>query len=301
MRLFLFALLISLPIHSKLLDRIAGVINDRVVTLSEVQQIRRTLKARREISPLVYDKSKFSNKEILDKVFFSYIIRDRLSQVGYVVSDDSVEGRIRMTEKRLGISRSELMKYLRSEKVGFEEYFEVIRETMELNIFNGQIIAPLVSITEQEVKNTFYKKNSNNKALDFKYTLVDFSLPMSAIDKGGLKDLPRIMKNYRLTGNIPEAYKEIESNVIPDISEDSLSPQIKSTLKPVGEGEFSKALVIGDVVHIFFVKVKNLQESDIFAKQKERIKNQIYFDMSKKISKSWFEKEKPNYFIKYLL
>lgn len=46
-----------------------------------------------------------------------------------------------MTEERVGFKRSDLLTYLKSKGVTFEEYFEIIRETMEYNVFASRIIA----------------------------------------------------------------------------------------------------------------------------------------------------------------
>ena len=54
------------------------------------------------------------------------------------------------------------MNFLKSNDLTFNEYFEVIRETIEFNIFNGRVIQPLITITDQEVKNLFYKQNKSN-------------------------------------------------------------------------------------------------------------------------------------------
>ncbi len=301
MRSLLFVIFLSFGLNAKVLDKIAGVINEKIITLSELKQIQKTLPARAEISPLIYDKEETSPEKILDKIFYTYIIRDKLTQLGYVVSDDSVENRIQMTEKRIGLKREDLMAYLKKQGIGFEEYFEIIRETMELNIFSARIIAPLVSITEQEIKNTFYKRNKNNKTLGFKYSLVDFYLPENKVNSNDIKELPQILKTYRLTGNIPDIYKEVETNYIESVAEENLNKILMQNLKDTDEGSFSSPISMDGFIHTFFVKSKDLKESEVFQNEKEKIKNELFFEFSKKLSQSWFEKEKSNYFIKYTL
>ena len=40
--------------EAKLLDKIAGVINDQVYSLSELTRIRKTIQARKTIAPFIY-------------------------------------------------------------------------------------------------------------------------------------------------------------------------------------------------------------------------------------------------------
>ena len=296
--ILLSLLLASTVSHSRLLDKIAGVINDKVYTLSEIERINSSLTARKEISPFIYTQNKYTNLDILKLLQRGYIIKDKLAAMGFVITDDSVESRIIDTEKRLGLNRRDLLSFLDSKNINFNEYFEIIRETMEFNVFNQRIIAPLVSITDQELKNFYYKLNSEkNKVLAFKYTVVDFYLDEDKIIKNDLDRLPDILSNYQKTGNIPSIYQNIQTNNLGTITGEDVPKDLSTLLNQTNEGSFTKPYVKGGVVHIFYVKKKDLTESSDFLSKKEAIYNEIFIKKSKAIFKSWFSKESTNYYI----
>ena len=287
--------------EDKLLDKLVAVVNTRVVSLSEIKRIEDTLLARKEVSPMIYSEKKYAPKQLLDIIIKSYIIRDKINGQGYVINDDAVESRIKMTEERLGLRRADLLTFLKTKNLTFEEYFEIIRETMEYNVFASKIIAPLISVTEQEIKNEYYRRNSSNKTLSFKYNLVDFYIKESLlIDKDQEKFLT-ILKDYQLTGKLPEEYRDLETNNLENLNEDALSKDLASTLKTTGEGSFSKASVINGYMHIFYVQKKDLVESQEFSKIKEQIQNDIFMDKGKSVTQNWFDREFSNYYIKNLL
>lgn len=287
--------------QDKLLDKIVAVVNTRVFSLSELQRIKDTLPARKEISPIVYTQSKYTNKEILNLMIQAYIIRDKINAQGYVINDDAVESRIKMTEDRLGLKRSDLLSFLKSKNITFEEYFEIIRETMEYNLFATKIIAPLISVTEQEIKNEYYRRNSSNNALSFKYNLVDFYIPeKNLIDKNQQKFLA-VLKDYQLTGKLPEEYRSLETNQLENISEDGLNKELAQALKPAAEGSFSAPVNLGGNIHVFYVQKKDLVESQDFTRAKEQIQNEIFVNKGKSVSTNWFDREYANYYIKNLL
>lgn len=293
----LFILLFSLNSQAELLDKVAGVVNDKTFTLSELKRVKGTISARREIAPFIYTKVDYSLKDILKVQQHIYIIKDKLSEMGFVVSDDSVESRILETEKRLGLRREDLLAFLDSKGVSFNEYFELIRNATEFNIFNRRIIAPLVNITEQELKNEYYKLNSSNKALSFKYDVVDFYLPEQNVLKKDLNRLPYILEEYQKTGNIPEIYKNIETNNLGHLTDDDLPKDLSAILKKTNEGAFSRPFTKNNLIHIFYLKGKDLTESQDFLKSKDHIYNIIYMKRSQSITQTWFNKESLNYYI----
>lgn len=285
----------------KLLDKIVAVVNTRVISLSEIKRLQDTLEARKEISPVIYTENKYTQKELLDIMIRSFIIRDKINAQGYVINDDAVESRIKMTEDRLGLKRADLLQFLKGKGITYEEYFEIIRETMEFNIFAQRIIAPLISVTEQEIKNEFYRRNQTNNALSFKYNLVDFYIPEDKlIDKNTNKFL-EVLKDYQLTGKLPEEYRSLETNHLENLREDSLAKDLAAALKTTAEGSFSKPVSIGGLLHVFYVQKKDLVESQQFLRFKDQIQNEIFMSKGKAVTNNWFEREYSNYYIKNLL
>jgi peptidyl-prolyl cis-trans isomerase SurA len=298
--IFLFSLSLSFA-EEILLDKIVAVINSRVISLSEVVRAKETIDARKEISPIIYSESSYDDRKLINILIQSTIIREKISAQGFVINDDAVESRIKMTEDRLGLKRSDLLNFLKTKNITFEEYFEIIRETMEYNIFSSKIISPLISVTEQEIKNEYYKMNSGNKALSFKYNLVDFYIKKSTlIDNDDAKFL-NVLKDYQLTGRLPSEYKDLETNPLDNLSEDNLSKDLSSLLKTTEEGAFSKSIEINGYLHVFYVQKKDLVESLEFQKMKERIQNEIFSKKGQSVTQNWFDREYSNYYIKILL
>ncbi len=296
-----FASISEVFAQEKLLDKLVAVINTRVISLSEISRIELTLPARKEISPIVYNEDKYSQKQLLDILLRSYIIRDKINAQGYVINDDAVESRVKMTEERLGLKRADLLNFLKTKSITYEEYFEIIRETMEYNVFASKIIAPLISVTEQEIKNEYYRRNTTNKALSFKYNLVDFYIKESDLADKNVDRYLAVLKDYQLTGKLPEEYRNLESNNLDNLSEDAISKELASILKNTAEGSFSIASSISGFLHIFYVQKKDLVESQDFIKFKEQIQNDIFMVKGKAVTTNWFDREYSNYYIKNLL
>ena len=298
-RIALFIILvIPLSSQAKLLDKIAGVINDKIYSLSEIKRIKNTIPARNEIAPFIYPQRKlYTLRDILKIQQNKFIIKDKLSAQGFVVSDDSVESRIKSTEKKLGLSRANLIQFLDNKGISFDEYFELIREATEFNIFNRRIISSLVNITEQELKNLYYQRNSNNKALSFQYDIVDFSISSKKVQKSDYKRLPAILSEYRESGNLPSIYRSFETNNLGELSDEDLPKELSNILKKTNEKSFSKVYVKDQNIHLFYLKKKELTASQDYIAKKDQLYGELYSKRSTNITKTWFSRESLNYYI----
>ncbi len=285
-------------VDARVLDKILAVINDNVVTLSMVKRIKSTLDARAEILPLVYKKSNYSDKEIVNIMVQRILIREKIEELRYIVSDDQVESQIKSREKMLGVTRDALLQFLSSKGVTFDEYFELTRETIEFNIFSSRIITPLISISDQEIKNRFFKDNIRNKTLSFKYTLVDFSLDKKEFKGKMLRNYKKVLKEFQTSGILPKEFSNVSTNVLGDITEDGLTKNLRDLLKRTDEGSFSKSILLFDQQHIFFVKKKDLVESEQYSKSKAIIKNKIMSERMDEVIKLWFKREENKHYVK---
>lgn len=293
-----FLFLNSFLIQAQLLDKISGVINGEFITLSDVQKISQQAQARHEIAPMIYSNANAGEKEIREAFFRQYIIRDKLSSYGYTITDDMVEERVVSIEKAQGVSRDDLRKFLSSKGLSYDDYFKLIRLSIEYSYFNSKVIAPLVAVSEQEIKNTFYKSIPEGKAIAFKYNIIDIIVPESAFKIYNHKQLLEILSNFRKGSSLPEGLRDITSHKLDEVQSESLGKELAQTLASTGEGEFSKAIKIDGQSHIFFIEKKDLVESDLFLREKDRIAQKIVMEKSKDIEQAWFDNEKVNYHIK---
>ena len=304
-RIFSLAILCflsSLCIEAKLLDKIVAVVGDNIYTLSQVKERIKGLGARKQISPLVYRKDlKGTQRNIVDIMIQGFIIRSHLESMGFVVSDEQVERQIRNMEKNLGLGREDFLQFLRKNNMTFEEYFELIRETIEFNVFQERVIKPLVSVSDQEIRNEYYKRNKHKETLSFNLTLVNFSIGKKFLDKNDLKNFQAILKTFQETGRIPEKFSTVEAQDLGEIKEEGLNPAIRKVLKNVQEGEFSRPLPMGDEYHVFFVKKKTLGLSDDFLRTRNQLRAELLLKSAENIQLLWFEKEVNKHYVRYFL
>ncbi len=297
----LIPLIFIFSIEAKLLDKIAAVFDSNIITLSMIERVKDSLGARKNISPFIYKKTSYKASEVIDLLIRRKIIRSKLSELGYIIGDEQVESEIKSRESKLGLSREQLLQFLKSNNTNYEEFFEITREALEYNIFNSKVIVPLISISEQEIKNEFFKQNSNNKTIAYRYTLVDFTYNNGNLPKRKYEEFKNAMIKFQQGSPLPAKFNNVSPVEIGDINEESLDSSLQRLLKRVGEGEFTNPILLHGNTHIFFVKKRDIVDSEVFLESKNQIKGQLFQKKLGVITDSWFQRESSNHYVKKFL
>lgn len=296
---YFLALFLGLSnVHAKLIDKIVAVIDNNIITLSFLERVELGLQARKNLAPQIYSEEKLSKEKLIRLMVRSHLIKSRLGEMGYVVSDDQVEQQIKSTEDRLGLNRQKLLTFLNSNNITFDEYFELIRESIEYSLFYQRIITPLITITEQEIKNTFYRNNAQNKTFSFKYGLIDYSFNSKEYSESKIREATEFLRKNE--GKLSDKFKDVEAQELGDLTEEGVTKELKTLLKITDEGSYTSPLLMGGVYHVFFVKQKDLVESEIYLKSKNLIRDSLFEKQSKEIIEVWHKREENRRFVKYL-
>ncbi|RPJ79068.1 MAG: hypothetical protein EHM20_02350 [Alphaproteobacteria bacterium] len=285
-------------LEAKLLDKISAIVDDNIITLSQVNRTSKNLAIKKNVAPMIYDKPNFTNEELTNILINKYLIRSKLSELGYAITDDQVESQIKSNEKRLNVDRKSLMNFLKEQNTTFDEYFETLREAIEYSYFINRIISPTIAISEQDVKNTYFKNNLKDSRLNFKYTLIDYSIHKDSVPKLGKGQLEEVVRQYRINNILPEAFSAVSSANLDDITEEGIESELKNLLKQTDEGALSSAILLSGKYHVFYIAKKDLVESEAFAKQKEAIRETLFAAAVKLESQLWLEREHNKHYIK---
>ncbi|MBG08066.1 MAG: hypothetical protein CME68_04865 [Halobacteriovoraceae bacterium] len=294
---------ILLPLKSKavLLDKTIAIFNDQIITKSMVERLRNTYETRRFLAGHIYKEATSESNFYINLIIKRFLIRDKLKKFGIEIGDRAVEERINMIRNNFKLNQEQMLAFLSSKGISFKEYFEVMREGIEYQQFFLKHINPLVNVSEQEIKNLFIKKQSTNKTISFNYYLIRYSFQPKKNTSVNKKKLFEVIKKYHTTGIVPSDFSTLEKIDHGNLSEEDLNKKIKSTLKPLGEGEFSFPYYDNETFTSFFIKEKNLKESESYKRSKNILKQELIDKKSQKVLGAWIKREKSQYHIKYFL
>jgi len=298
--LILFLISYSYASQAKLLDRIYAEVGDNVITKQEVDRIKSNIPARRMIAPLIYQKGAYSDKEIVDILVQNKLIAAKLTEIGIDISDSMVEERVKGIEKAQGVNRSFLVNFLRSKNLSYDEYFSLIKQMMQLTYFNSRIIAPLVSINNEEVKTAAKKRKSKIKR-GMIYSVINYAFPASVLNQYSDAQVKNILLQYQTDpATLPSAFAGMQANQI-ELKSRTLSKEIYKIISQTKSNSFSKPKVLNGNTIVFFVKSKRGDVVNAPQVNNDQVKQEIIAKKSTEAIKRWVDAEKLNKHIKTLI
>ena len=297
-QIILLSILLQSSLEAKLLDKISAIVDDNIITLSQVNRISKNLAIKRNVAPMIYDKSNFSTDELVNLSINKFLIRSKLTELGYSITDDQVEAQIKANEKRLNVDRKSLMTFLKQQGSNFDEYFETLREAIEYSYFINRVISPSISVSDQDVKNAYFKKNIKDARLNFKYSLVDYSISKEVVSKLSKGQMEDVVRQYRINSILPDSFSSLSTSSLDEITEEGISTELKHLLKQTDEGSITQTISLNGQFHVFYVAKKDLVESEAFSKQKEKIHDDLFEVAVKNDAQLWFERERNKHYIK---
>jgi peptidyl-prolyl cis-trans isomerase SurA len=163
------------------LDRILAVVNDDVITLTELESRVHEVKKQLALEKITLPPEAVLQKQVLDRLILEQLQLQRAQQAGIRVTDADVERALETIASRNRLTLAEFQKKLREEGLSPEAHRAqvktqvTIQQLLEREIFNR------VAVTESEI-NAFLETQENRAAVNLEYKLshILISLPDGA-------------------------------------------------------------------------------------------------------------------------
>ena len=155
------ALFLSLPGHAAVADRIVAVVNDAVITLSDLNGAFDPYRAKLEAAYTGLEREKAlaeTRMTLLNRLIDSLLMEQESKKTGIVVRDEEISDAIRDLIAKNNISQEEFRKRLAQEGTTFSSYRKEIRDQLMRIKLIRRDIKSKVAVTEEEI-GEYYQKH----------------------------------------------------------------------------------------------------------------------------------------------
>jgi len=289
----------------EVVDRIVAIVNDDIVTLSQLDMAaasyRKNIETSQESSARKKEMTAQMYSQVLNQLVESTLVVQEAERMGIAVDDTDVDRAVENFKKEHNLDQERLELGLAAQGMTLEQYRERIREQILQSMIVSRAVRAKIVVTDEEIKlyyDNHYQEFKAKKKYHLKNIIVRDATALSTV-QGKLEnkvDFSQVAKDYSIGSN---ASSGGELGAF-DIS--SFSNEIKVVLEGVGKGQYTKPVDMGDSFQILYVAdIISLGQGPVQEEVEKQIHDILYREHGEAQFKKWMENLKNSAHIKIML
>jgi len=285
-----------------LIDRIVGVVNDDIITLSDVKNFEKSLSSKKaKLTAEDFQKLAGSQKAILDKIVESKIILQYLKDNDMQSDKDELDSIIKRRMKSVGMTSRDLEKELKDSGQTMEDLRnELEGEQGKARIFEKDL-KNKISVSEQDYVNFFqkeFKQDININEYKISHILVK--------DPALAEKVYQEAKKGTAFDQLAYKYSEDEGTKnnggdLDYVKADSLLPEMQKAVENMSAGDIKGPIKTKLGYHIIKLYAFRTQKNPEYIKNKELIERALVEkDFLRQLS-LWIDEKKEEYYVRTYL
>lgn len=284
---------------AELIEKVLVVVNDSIITMTDLELYKKSLKSGELLEEVLTQdevKKLLSNKDaLLAKLIDKKIFEHEIKAKGFTISDSQLEKEIRNIYKSHNMTEEELKKAIEVKGFSFKEYLDFMRSNIARQNLISQEIAAKITITDSDVVNYYYSKNSNVPASIYQYTISQLHWDenksseayktLATLEKGEVSFEQLITEVGGSSGKLgtfkPNDFSK-EFSVVLSLNQDDFSKVIKS---PAG-------------LHILKLDKKELIPNPQIEEMRDTLRAELSDKLLKSRIDSWLREKRSKAFIR---
>ncbi len=313
---FFVLFLLSTASNASVVDRIVAVVNDDIITLTELNKA---------VSPYVdkinsagYSSEKRKEilykikKDMLDRMIDKMLTDQEVKRLHITVTDQEVDNAIERLKQSQSMTQEDLEKALKQNGMTLKEYREKMRrEILRPKLINYEIKSKVV-VTDQDIKK-YYNEHKQEFAGINKYHICNICIPVDENDSDEIKaekykkaeKIKKMLDQGKNFKDLAKKYSEVpnaaDGGDLGTFELGALSGQIRNAVSALKPGKYTDVMLTDNGYQLFYLEDVKTENGKTFDEISTMISNKLYKEKAEKKFKSWLESLKEKSHIKIML
>jgi peptidyl-prolyl cis-trans isomerase SurA len=301
--------------RSEMIDRVVAVVNDQVITLSEVNEDGQTFfrKISEQVTPDELSEAiARAREEVLSRLIDKLLIAQEAKKLQISVSDQDVSAAAERIQNQKGIDHETFLAELAAMGLTEASYLDNLKnQILQSKLINYEVRSRIV-ITDNQIID-YYDNNYTRRLNNEGYYLLQMGFSWTSDGSGRDEALERAerVRNLALAGQdfgeLAKKFSDLPSardnGDIGELQESDMAEAMRAAITPLTAGEVSQIIETGAGFQFF--KLVSSQQGGIvyqapFESVKEQIRDELYEEQLKKEFEIWVTKIKDEAYIRRL-
>lgn len=318
---FLFVLFFSIVCHlavivqagfAEVVDRVAAVVNDDIVSLYDLNQILAPQIQKIKSMGYPFEKEhgilKKLRGEAIERLIDQKLADQESRRAGITVTDREVDATIERVKKAYDYTDKELREFLAAQDTTLEDFREHWKSRLVMTKLINREVKSRIVITDEDVK-AYYDSHPELYGGEKKYHLRNIILKFPPFaDEQEKRELRKKMEKIRselesgkLFYKAAEEYSESFASKGGDIGvfpSGRLSPKLLEAIKDLKEGEYTEIIETDPGYQIFYIENIIFSSGKPLEEVSPEIEERLYKEIVENKYRSWLEKLRKQSYIK---
>ena len=300
---FLLFFLSSLA-QAVVVDRIVAVVNDEVITLSELDEAAAPLY--RKYLPRAKDPVERENlirqirRRVLQQMIDEKLLAQEAKRLEIKVSDQEIDSFIQRLKEQNHLSDEKFREFLAAQGLSYEDYRKQVAEQIKrIKLIQGHIRERIV-VTPEEIKD-YYRKHylkGNNTV----YELAAIIITGPEAEKKAKAAYEELKKGVPFK-EVAAKYSSLKGSGegLGRFKPEELAPQVREVVAKLQPGQYSKPVKVGESWQIFKLVALKTEGAVPLAEVRPEIENKLRQEKIDQLLQKWLKELKQKAYIRVLL
>ena len=314
--LILTLLFFTTPAFSKVVERIVAIINDDIITQTDVIDYKKKLKRNQFLDDtLVRNPS-----ELLEnpKMLINHLINEKLMDTevkkqNLTVTEERIQQEVQKIAQANRINTGQLITALKKEQISFKDYRHFLKTKLERQALIERVIIPYIQISDEDITNYYYtrlQKNKSSKKPQFEYAIQHILFNWTSREQKNVQTAKSqaekalsLLKSGTNFDSLTERYNKdkdplISGGSLGTFKSNELLASFDAAIQNLEAGQFSQVVKGHRGFHILRPTSKRLIEDPNLTKRRSQIHNALYQEAFRKRLALWLDQRRHQSFVK---
>lgn len=303
MKFFVIILVIffSLATFAETVEKIVAIVNDEIITLTDIKKYESRLKAKMQMDELVSqgaspkellsDRKKLVGVLVDEKILDSEVKKQNLS-----VTVERVEKEIRNISKSNKMTRAQLKAALQNQGIDFAEYQNMIKTRLERQSLIEKNLTANIRVSDEEVRGHLGSQSSPNEIAE--YSISHILVKEKRRAESILKNLRAGKSFEELASDNSEDPNFQPGGKLGDLRQGEMLKEIEVAVKKMGVGETSGLVKTKLGYHILKLTNKKVISNPVAQEQIEKTRGMLSQKAFQRQFRIWLDQRKQEAFIR---